>query len=245
MDSAASSVLTALVEAGNIDTVYRDVYLDRAGMVLAPALSREDFHRLEHDRAALAELPLTIARAIDHANWSLVKELSERAATLKHAIDDTSGLLQTAASVYDVRDVRLDPFSPGLQPFTRIPQRQLATLRTRALGTAPAARTGGRCVERFLRGSTARIRGTAAVDAGRRCRVLVGDGPAGGGPTRAESGRHEAVGRPGRSSPRFAGTHGRHRRARGDTAPPLTCRCRPDPPRLSRMGWRCSRSTRS
>ncbi len=30
-----------------------------------------------------------------------------------------------------VRDVRLDPFSPGLEPFTRIPKRKLATLRMR------------------------------------------------------------------------------------------------------------------
>jgi hypothetical protein len=42
-------------------------------------------------------------------------------------------MLQTARSVYDVRDVRLDPFSSGLQSFTRMPARELATLRARAL----------------------------------------------------------------------------------------------------------------
>jgi hypothetical protein len=134
MDSTASAVMTALIEAGNIDTVYRDVYLDRARTVLARVLSLEDFHRLEQERAALAELPLTIARALDTANWSLVKELSERAQTLKHAIDDKGGLLQTARSIYDVRDVRLDPLSPGLEPFTRIARRELPTLWKRVLG---------------------------------------------------------------------------------------------------------------
>jgi hypothetical protein len=133
VDNAASSHATALIEAGNIDTVYRDVYLDRARSVLSPVLSLEEFHRLEQERAALAELPLTIARALNNANWSLVKELSERAQTLKHAIDDKGGLLQTARSIYDVRDVQLDPFSPGLEPFTRIPKREFATLRTRML----------------------------------------------------------------------------------------------------------------
>src|SRR5215510_11176117 len=118
MDSMASAVMTALVEAGNIDTVYRDVYLDRARTILAPVLSQEDFHRLEHERAALAHLPITIAGALDTGNWSLVKELSEDAETLKQAIEDKGGLLQVARNVYDVRDVRLDPFSPGLQPFT-------------------------------------------------------------------------------------------------------------------------------
>jgi len=133
MDNAASSLVTALIEAGNIDTVYRDVYLDRARTLLAPVLSLDEFHAFEQQRAALAELPLTIARALDKANWSLVKELSERAQALKQAIDDKGALLQTARSVYDVRDVRLDPFSPGLESFTRIPKRELATLRTRAL----------------------------------------------------------------------------------------------------------------
>jgi hypothetical protein len=133
MDRTASSVMTELIEAGNIDTVYRDVYLDRARTVLAPVLSLEDFHRLEQERAVLAELPLTIARALDNANWSLVKELSERAQTLKHAIDEKGGVLQTARSIYDVRDVRLDPFSPGLEPFTRTAKRELPTLRKRML----------------------------------------------------------------------------------------------------------------
>ena len=133
MASTASAVMAALIEAGNIDTVYRDVYLDRARTVLAPMLSLEDFHRLEQERAALTELPLTIARALDNANWSLVKQLSERVQTLKRAIDDKGGVLETARSIYDARDVRLDPFSPGLAPFTRTANRELPTLGKRML----------------------------------------------------------------------------------------------------------------
>jgi hypothetical protein len=133
MDDAARSLITALIDVGNVDTVYRDLYLDRARTLLAPVLSQEEFHRLEQQGAALAELPVTIARALDKADWSLVKELSQRGLGLKHAIDDKGGLLQTARSVYGVRDVRLDPFSPGLEGFTRIPKRELATLRARVL----------------------------------------------------------------------------------------------------------------
>ena len=154
--------MTALIEAGNIDTVYRDVYLDRARTVLAPVLSLEDFHRLEQERAVLAELPLTIARALDNANWSLVKQLSERAQTLKRAIDDKGGLLQTARSIYDVRDVRLDPFSPGLEPFRRIARRELPTLRARMLNCS--RRSSGRT----LRGTTSTVPGDAHSRHGRR-----------------------------------------------------------------------------
>jgi hypothetical protein len=131
MDTPPSSSIATLLETGNVDTVYRDVYLDRARALLAPVLSAEEFHELEQQRAALAALPPTIARALDKQNWSLVKELSQRALQLKRAIDDKAAPLQVAPSVYDVRDVPLDPFSPGLQSFTRIPARD--TLRTRAL----------------------------------------------------------------------------------------------------------------
>jgi hypothetical protein len=129
MDNSLKSLVATLIEVGSIDTVYRDVYLDRARALVAPLLSLEEFHRLEQQRAALAELPPTIARALDKQKWSLVKELSQRAQEWKQTIDTKSSLLETARTVYDVRDFRLDPFSPGLKPFTRIPSGDLPKVR--------------------------------------------------------------------------------------------------------------------
>jgi hypothetical protein len=65
MDNVANSLMTALIDAGHIDTVYGDVYLDRARTFLAPVLSLEEFHRLEQQRAALAALPAAIAHALE------------------------------------------------------------------------------------------------------------------------------------------------------------------------------------
>jgi hypothetical protein len=161
MDNAANSLMTALIDAGNIDTVYRDVYLDRARTLLAPVLSLEEFHCLEQQRAALAELPATIAHALETANWSLMKELSERAQQLKRTIDDKAALLQTARSVYDVRDIRLDPFSPA--PIVHAdPHARLGHAPDASGGTPRETRAGGRRLERLLRSSPARIPGTAA-----------------------------------------------------------------------------------
>ena len=133
MDTTANSLVTALIDVGNIDTVYRDVYQDRARTLFSPVLPLDSFRRLEQERATAEELPRTIARAVETANWPVVKQLSQRAQELKRAIDDKGPLLEIARSVYDVRDVRLDPFSPGLQPFTRMPIRDLPTLAMRAL----------------------------------------------------------------------------------------------------------------
>jgi len=85
MGADAISVVGALVEAGNIDTVYRDLYLGRAQTLLSPVISVEDFHRVEQQQAALAELPLAVARALGKGNWPLVKELSQRADALEAA----------------------------------------------------------------------------------------------------------------------------------------------------------------
>ena len=77
------SLVSALIDAGNIDTVYRDLYLERAQAHLSPMMSVEDFHRLEREQAELAELPLAVARALEKGDWPLVKELSQRADTFK------------------------------------------------------------------------------------------------------------------------------------------------------------------
>jgi len=133
MSNEPNPVVAMLVEAGNVDTVYRDVYLGRARTLLAPALSPEDLHRIEQEQAELAELPVSIARAMDRANWPLVKELSQRAATLKQIAESKKALTEAGRAVYAVTDVKLDPFSPGLGRFTRVTTKDLPTLRTRAV----------------------------------------------------------------------------------------------------------------
>jgi len=127
------SLVSAFIEIGSVDTVYRDVYLERARTLLGPALSLEDFHRIERWRGTLAELPLAIARELEKANWPLVKELSQRAGALKEEVESKGKLLEVAREVYTGMDVKLDPFSPGLQRFTHIPPKELPTLRTRAV----------------------------------------------------------------------------------------------------------------
>src|SRR5262249_52376691 len=56
MGADAITLVAALVEASNIDTMYRDLYLGRAQSLLSPVMSLEDFHRVEQDRQLLAQL---------------------------------------------------------------------------------------------------------------------------------------------------------------------------------------------
>ena len=63
MGADPMTLVGALVETANTDTVYRDLYLGRAQTLLSPVISVEDFHRIEQEKAVLTELPLAVARA--------------------------------------------------------------------------------------------------------------------------------------------------------------------------------------
>jgi hypothetical protein len=127
------SLVSKLVDIGKVDTVYRDVYLQRARTVLSGVFSIEEFRGIEQQKADLATLPLMIGRALDRADWAQVKELSDRIEAVRRAVGGKRRQIETAREVYDNDDVKLDPFSPGLQPFTRLTVKDLLALRTRAL----------------------------------------------------------------------------------------------------------------
>src|SRR4030095_2676544 len=102
MDAEPISLVATLVEAGNIDTVYRDLYLERARTLLSPLMSLEDFHHGEQRRRGLAELPAAVARALAQGDWPQVKELSLRADALKQAVADEATRFETARGAYVV-----------------------------------------------------------------------------------------------------------------------------------------------
>lgn len=117
--TTAADPLAMLVDMGAADTVYRDVYLDRARTLLGGALPLEEFQRLLHEQAQLSELPIAIGRAMEQGNWTVVKDLSARARTIREAVEAKRTLLDMGREVYAATDVRLDPFSPGLRQFVR------------------------------------------------------------------------------------------------------------------------------
>jgi hypothetical protein len=122
-----------LIDCGSADTVYRDVYLNRARTLLAGVLGPEEFRRIEQQETELASMPPMIARALEKTDWRQVKELSERTDALRRAVESKRGQIETARGVYAVTDVKLDPFSPGLEPFVRLAAKQRLALRTRTV----------------------------------------------------------------------------------------------------------------
>ena len=158
------AMVSELIDVGNVDTVYRDVYLQRSRTLLAGVFPVDDFRGVEQQTAELATLPLTIARALEKGEWSKVKELSERAEMLRQRVENKRQHMETGRGVYAVTDVRLDPFSPGLRPFTRLSEKELQALRTRAVEHFAALERADASWKEFYTGRSAALKALELID---------------------------------------------------------------------------------
>jgi len=104
-----------LVEAALVDTVYRDLYLQRARDFLELALSEAEFAALQRLETEALNLPNRIFVAMKQANWIEAKELSSRISSLKRTLAEKEKLRQLGQKIYKPGEPPLDPFSPGLQ----------------------------------------------------------------------------------------------------------------------------------
>jgi hypothetical protein len=66
-------------------------------------------------------------------DWKVVQELSARLATIKRRLQDTQEIRAVAQRVYDLDDVLVDPFSPGLRALAGVAASALPGLRDAGL----------------------------------------------------------------------------------------------------------------
>lgn len=126
----AADDLDALVR---IDTVFGDLYHQRARELLAPHLGEADFRALSRAQTEADLLPDRIRGAMGIQDWKVVQELSARLATIKRRLQDTQEIRAVAQRVYDLDDVLVDPFSPGLRALAGVPASGLPGLRDTGL----------------------------------------------------------------------------------------------------------------
>src|SRR4030095_13805057 len=178
MGSDAIAIASALVDAGNVDTMYRDVYLGRARTLLSPVVSLEAFHGMEQRRSALASLPLAVARALEKADWPQVRELSLRTDAVKQEISREGAVFETARGVYAATDVNLDPSCQSLQQSRRVSAKDLPALRTRVVEQLTTLEQADVQWKDFYAGRRAAV----------ATRGLIGSGRAAGGATGGDGG---------------------------------------------------------
>jgi hypothetical protein len=105
--------------AAQVDTLYRDLFLQRAvdklRTVFPEAVYREAIELDPRIGALLAES----RRAVDRQAWDEVKTLSEKVAQLRRELQESTADVALAKQVYEAPPVAVDPLCVELQPLVK------------------------------------------------------------------------------------------------------------------------------
>lgn len=126
-------IVHRLADMGRCDTVYRDNYLQRARKFLSQIQSYEDYRGLVRQQALLDDLPNKIRIAMNREDWEEVKKFGIKIDAVQRRLNGRRSLLELGLQVYDVHDVAIDPFSPGLHHMAGFSLRELPALRNRVV----------------------------------------------------------------------------------------------------------------
>ena len=125
--------VSRLNEMGALDTLFRDVYLQRARDLLTTVLTRTSYEEL---KARTAELPFTeqqLRAAVERGEWEKSSKLSERLKSLRTRISSAGQSMKLGETVYEQTPVSIDPFATGLGVFTGASSETLTQSRSEAL----------------------------------------------------------------------------------------------------------------
>jgi hypothetical protein len=121
--------VSQLVEAGNIDTVYRDLYIERAQVILAAFLPQAEYFRLRCSKLDIDDLLRQAASALERRDWLKVKGLSGRIRVLTEIVEKNRTLSELAGKIYEPIGVPLNEFDPGLRAILGLARQDPANLR--------------------------------------------------------------------------------------------------------------------
>ena len=112
------NIVGKLVDISTLDTVFRDLYLQRARGLLATFFSRGSYLQLKENSAQIPWLEQQLRTCVERGDWNRSTELVARLRQLRANIDAGSHFAKLAETVYDrAGDVPIDLFSSGLNVF--------------------------------------------------------------------------------------------------------------------------------
>ena len=127
--SGKVSLLAQLLEAGRTDTVYRDLYLERAYALLSGLPPHSEYLRLKCSKVEIDDLLRQVSPALERQEWVKVKELTGRMRVLRQMVEEKHALAELAGKIYEPIDVPFNPFDPGLQAVLALSRQDPAQLR--------------------------------------------------------------------------------------------------------------------
>jgi len=128
--AARLDLVKRLLEAGKVDSVYRDVYRERAVELAQPVLPRAAWDALKGARAQYERLLEETRRAVERRDWERVQELTGRAEGLKADLAAHTAELPVGEALYDDDTPSFDLFSPGFDVVAEQRGEKLVELRS-------------------------------------------------------------------------------------------------------------------
>mgnify|MGYP003575434625 FL=1 len=112
------TTVARLVEISALDTLYKDLYLQRARALLSTVFSRGSYDALKQSSAQIPWVEQQLRAGVERSEWQRVGQLTERLRELKNTVAAGSQSSALAELVYEeASDVSIDQFSSGLNVF--------------------------------------------------------------------------------------------------------------------------------
>jgi hypothetical protein len=128
-----SQIASSLVAISSLDTLYRDVYLERARGIMRTFLSYDSYNYIKESIASLGLVERQLRAAVQRGDWERTAELTERVKNIKKSAEKGESL-ELAEEVYDkLGEIPIDPFAPGFYAFYGASAETLKEWRDRAL----------------------------------------------------------------------------------------------------------------
>jgi len=123
-----------LVEMCRLDTLFRDLYLQRARTLLAPVFSRGSYLRLKENTAQLPWLEQQLRAGVERSDWKRCTDLTTRLRDVRTAVEGGAPFAKLAETIYErAADVSIDVFSSGLNVLVGVPTENVLSYRADAL----------------------------------------------------------------------------------------------------------------
>ena len=128
------AIVGHLVEMCKLDTLYKDLYIQRARTLLGPIFSRGSYAQYQENSAQIPWVEQQLRAGVERGDWKRCTELTERLRQLRASIQTASQWAKLGEAVYQhAGDIFIDQFSAGLNVLCGASDESLQQRRADAL----------------------------------------------------------------------------------------------------------------
>ncbi|HXI93374.1 MAG TPA: hypothetical protein VNO24_25470 [Blastocatellia bacterium] len=132
--ASAAQTISLLLEISRLDTLYGDLYFQRAHQLIEPLLSQSAYARMKQGLTSIVLVERQLRAAVELGEWSRAREMTERIRGIQGAAAASAEWMKYAEALYDgAADIPIDPFSPGFHVFAGCSGQRLQEWQDRAI----------------------------------------------------------------------------------------------------------------